>query len=75
MDQIWTDQLPVPQRPVRVHPLKFAGVAVPEKLAAVRKLVLEARASSLVVMAMDEVIRARGGGREARQPAEMLRLA
>lgn len=55
MDAIWADQPPVPQRPVRVHPVKFAGVAVPEKLAAVRKLVIKERASSLVVMAMDEV--------------------
>lgn len=55
VDAIWTDQPPVPRRPVRVHPVKLAGVAVPEKLAAVRKLVVEARASSLVVMAMDEV--------------------
>eukprot|EP00752_Nemacystus_decipiens_P016215 g14500.t1 len=55
VDAIWTDQPPVPQRPVRIHPVRFAGVAVPEKLAAVRKLVVKERASSLVVMAMDEV--------------------
>lgn len=55
MDEIWTDQPPVPRQPVRVHPLKFAGVGVPEKVAAVRKLVVKERASSLVVMAMDEV--------------------
>ncbi|CAM9209508.1 unnamed protein product, partial [Hapterophycus canaliculatus] len=55
VDQIWTEQPSVPQQPVRVHPLKFAGVAVTKKLAAVRKLVVDARASSLVVMAMDEV--------------------
>eukprot|EP00752_Nemacystus_decipiens_P008249 g7376.t1 len=55
VDAVWTDQPPVPQRPVRVHPVKFAGVAVPEKLAAVRKLVVEEGASSLVVMATDEV--------------------
>ncbi|CAM9181008.1 unnamed protein product [Ectocarpus sp. 6 AP-2014] len=55
VDEIWTDQPPVPRRPVRVHPLKFAGVGVPEKIAAVRKLVVKERASSLVVMAMDEV--------------------
>lgn len=58
VDAIWRDQPPVPRRPVRVHPVKLAGVAVPEKFAAVRKLVVEARASSLVVMAMDEVIAA-----------------
>ncbi|CAM9589959.1 unnamed protein product, partial [Ectocarpus fasciculatus] len=55
VDEIWTDQPPVPRQPVRVHPLKFAGVGVPEKVAAVRKLVVKERASSLVVMAMDEV--------------------
>ena len=55
VDAIWTDQPPIPQRPVRVHPVKFAGVAVPEKLTAVRELVEKERASSLVVMAMDEV--------------------
>ncbi|CAB1113141.1 unnamed protein product [Ectocarpus sp. CCAP 1310/34] len=55
VDEIWTDQPPVPRRPVRVHPLKFAGVGVSEKIAAVRKLVVKERASSLVVMAMDEV--------------------
>lgn len=54
MDQIWEDQPPVPCEPVRVHPLEYAGVGVPEKLATVRKLVLEARASTLVVMALDE---------------------
>lgn len=63
VDTIWTDQPPAPQRPVRVHPVKFAGVAVPEKLAAVRKLVVKERASSLVVMAMDEVHEPVGGWR------------
>lgn len=55
VDAVWTDQPPVPQGPVRVHPLRFAGVAVPEKLAAMRKLVVKEGASSLVVMALDEV--------------------
>lgn len=55
VDEIWTNQPPMPCQPVRVHPLKYAGVSVPEKLESVRKLVLEARATSLVVMAMDEV--------------------
>lgn len=64
MDEIWTDQPPIPRNPVRIHPLKFAGVAVSEKLSAVRGLLLEARAWSLVVMAMDEV--SRQGDRDAR---------
>ncbi len=55
VDAIWTDQPPVPHAPVRVHPLRLAGVSVPEKLATVRKLVVKEGASSLVVMAMDEV--------------------
>lgn len=55
MDEIWTDQPPVPCQPVKVHPLKYAGVGVSEKLATVRSLVKAARATSLVVMAMDEV--------------------
>lgn len=57
MDEIWTDQPPIPRHPVRIHPLEYAGVAVSEKLSAVRELLLEARAWSLVVMAMDEVSR------------------
>lgn len=55
VDGIWPDQPPVPCQPVRVHPVKYAGVAVPDKLVAVRKLIVDARACSLVVMAMDEV--------------------
>lgn len=55
VDEIWTDQPPVPRQPVRVHALEYAGVAVPEKLAAMRRLVRDARASSLLIMAMDEV--------------------
>lgn len=55
MDEIWTDQPPVPCRPVYLHPIKYAGTSVLDKLVAVRKLVLDARASSMVVMAMDEV--------------------
>lgn len=69
VDEIWTDQPPIPRHPVRIHPLEYAGVAVSEKLSAVRKLLLEARAWSLVVMAMDEVNKQEGRDvRDAEKP-------
>ncbi|CAM9226800.1 unnamed protein product [Choristocarpus tenellus] len=55
VDKVWIDQPMEPCCPVKMHPLELAGVSVPEKLASIRKLVCEEGASSLVIMALDEI--------------------
>ncbi|CAM9861190.1 unnamed protein product [Discosporangium mesarthrocarpum] len=55
VDKIWVDQPPKPANPVKIHPLEYAGVPISEKLTAIRRHTTEAGASSLVVMALDEV--------------------
>ena len=55
VDALWEAQPPRPANPVAVHPLKYAGQAVGDKLAGVRKAMASKGATALVVSALDEV--------------------
>lgn len=55
MDQVWKNRPASEMSPVVVHPLKFAGCSVSDKLEDLRaKLKLES-ARGLVIAALDEV--------------------
>eukprot|EP00899_Mesostigma_viride_P027847 jgi/Mesvir1/8247/Mv12523-RA.1 len=55
VDKLWTDRPAAGVGPVIVHPLKFAGVGVGDKLKQVRARLVEERAAGLLVTALDEV--------------------
>ena len=41
LQQIWTDRPPVPQKPVEIHPLEYAGETTASKLSRIRKTLHE----------------------------------
>jgi Xaa-Pro aminopeptidase len=49
IDVIWVDRPPAPRAPVRPHPDKFAGDTAEQKLARIRKKLVEAKVDALVV--------------------------
>ncbi|KAG5190477.1 peptidase [Tribonema minus] len=56
VDQVWGEaRPPLPDGPLRVHPLKYAGESVEAKLEKVRAELARAKAAALVVCALDEV--------------------
>jgi len=56
VDKVWGQyRPPYPQHPIRVHPLKFAGRSVPQKLEKIRAKLKKEGADALVVTALDEV--------------------
>lgn len=56
VDRVWAAERPAaPCAPLRVHPLRWAGSSVAEKLARVRAEVAKAGAGLLVVAQLDEV--------------------
>ena len=56
VDRVWGKERPAaPNEPVRVHPLKFAGQASADKLAAVQKRLKDQKADALVLTATDNV--------------------
>eukprot|EP00884_Botryococcus_braunii_P009047 jgi/Botrbrau1/18143/Bobra.53_1s0015.2 len=56
VDKVWGKARPLaPSAKVRVHPLKFAGESVLDKLAKLHKQMQEAKVGALLVTALDEV--------------------
>ncbi|CAM6120396.1 unnamed protein product [Calypogeia fissa] len=56
VDQVWGRERPSPpSSPLRLHDMKFAGVDAPTKLANLRKELVTAGATAIVVTTLDEV--------------------
>ncbi|CAE7623539.1 APP2 [Symbiodinium pilosum] len=55
VDQIWQSCGVEPTEPVRLHPVKLAGIGTPEKLRQVRRKMVDNKADALLVTALDEV--------------------
>ena len=55
VDQIWQSCGVEPTEPVRLHPVKLAGIGTPEKLRQVRRKMVDNKADVLLVTALDEV--------------------
>lgn len=56
VDQIWKDRPEAMVNPVNVQPLEFAGRTVSEKLQDLRRKLMQEKAHSIIVSALDEVI-------------------
>lgn len=65
VDKVWKEERPpMPDIPVRVHPVKLAGKEVEDKLMELRKQLEEKKADAIVVTPLDEVawlLNIRGG--------------
>lgn len=56
VDLVWGPKRPPPVvSPVRIHPVKYAGQAVSDKLMSIRNTMAEARASAYLVTVLDEL--------------------
>jgi Xaa-Pro aminopeptidase len=55
VDVLWQDGPSVPSEPVRVHPLRFAGESVPDKLEKVRRELKSRRMDAHVVTMLDAI--------------------
>uniref|UniRef100_A0A803KVX7 Xaa-Pro aminopeptidase P n=1 Tax=Chenopodium quinoa TaxID=63459 RepID=A0A803KVX7_CHEQI len=55
VDQIWNDRPEAKVNPVKVQPLEFAGRTVAEKLQDLRRKLMQEKAHSIIISALDEV--------------------
>jgi Xaa-Pro aminopeptidase len=55
MDTIWTDRPPIPETPVFIHDLKYAGERCAEKLTRIRQAMAQQKARALLLSALDEI--------------------
>ena len=52
---IWTDRPAIPQNPVEIHPVEYAGVGTAEKLAQIRKSLARQHADGMLVSSLDDI--------------------
>ena len=52
---IWTDRPPIPQDPVSIHPLEYAGEDVKSKVARIRKALRGLHAEGMLISALDDI--------------------
>lgn len=55
MDEVWKSQPPQEINPVVIHPLEYAGRSVADKLKDLRKKLVQVKAHSIIISALDEV--------------------
>lgn len=55
LQQIWTDRPSIPQNPVELYPLKYAGESVTSKLSRIRKALRSQHADGMLVSALDDI--------------------
>ena len=55
LDTIWTDRPAIPENPVVVHPLVYAGEPAEDKLARIREAMAEQHADALLVSMLDDI--------------------
>jgi len=54
-DQIWTDRPGIPDNPVEIHPLEYAGETARSKIERIREALKSKRADATVISMLDEV--------------------
>ena len=52
---IWNDRPPIPENPVELHPLKYAGEDTPSKLRRIRESLRQQHADGMLVSALDDI--------------------
>ena len=55
LERIWHGRPAIPEYPVSIHPLKYAGEATREKLVRIRKALREQHADGMLMTALDDI--------------------
>lgn len=55
MSRIWTDRPALPQKPIRKHPMEWAGTTAANKLTAIRRRLAAVHADGMLVSALDDI--------------------
>lgn len=55
LERLWTDRPPVPESPVFVQPLEYAGEAAHDKLTRIRKALRERHADGMLLTTLDDI--------------------
>ena len=55
LERIWQDRPAIPENPVVIHPLEYAGEPTREKLARIRKVLREKHADGMLMAALDDI--------------------
>jgi len=55
VDEVWNDRPALPSSPFRVHPLKYAGMSVADKISLVQEKLRKEKAVLLVFSALDDI--------------------
>ena len=55
LKMIWTDRPPIPENPVEIYPLEYAGENVCDKMARIRKALREKHADGMLMAALDDI--------------------
>ena len=55
MSRIWTDRPALPQKPIRKHPMEWAGTTAADKLTAIRRRLAAVHADGMLVSALDDI--------------------
>ena len=55
LKMIWTDRPPIPENPVEIYPLEYAGESVCDKIARIRKTLREKHADGMLMAALDDI--------------------
>ena len=53
--RIWHDRPPIPEHPVDIYPLEYAGEATHDKLARIRKALRDEHADGMLMTALDDI--------------------
>jgi Xaa-Pro aminopeptidase len=53
--RIWHDRQPIPEHPVDIYPLEYAGEATHDKLARIRKALRDEHADGMLMTALDDI--------------------
>ena len=55
LSRIWTDRPPVPENPVEIYPLKYAGESCRDKISRIRQALRERHADGMLMSALDDI--------------------
>ena len=53
--QIWTNRPPIPENPVEIYPMKYAGESCSNKITRIRKALREKHADGMLMSALDDI--------------------
>ena len=53
--QIWTNRPPIPENPVEIYPMKYAGESCSDKITRIRKALREKHADGMLMSALDDI--------------------